>query len=1241
MTRDDVEDVYELSPLQHGILAHELSSPGSRLYVVTVRVPLDGADPDALRAAWSGVVRATPALRTSVHWEAIDKPLQVVHRDVEVPLSFLHAPRTSPITFDLARAPLFCVDVVSDGSGHELRWTYHHILLDGWSAGLVLQDLAAAYRRVRGQPVPPAPLRRSFAEYLSWMQGRPAAEADRYWRDAVVGVSEPTRLPAGNGAGRITVPVSIPAAIVSKLRVVATEAGLTMASIVTGAWALLLHRYSGERQVLFGVTVSGRGAPLEGIDEMIGMFINTVPFVADVDGGSRAIAWLTRLQEGLVVLREHEHTSPADIRRAVRFAPGRPLFESVVVFERFTSQVRSAASDGEAGTDLPMSLCLAETTDDLSGSVTFDASRVSETFARNIPGHMHVLLEALAARPNIMLRDLPVLTIEEQRRILSFNDTAVSAEPASSIHELFFAQSARTPEAVAIVAGDLACTYRDVAAAAIRLAHRLRLAGVGPESRVGLCAQRTPEMVAAMYGILAAGGAYVPLDPAYPEERIRFIAADAGLTHLVGNAAGLPELPMVVCHELEPVAGEHELPAAPPTTSSPDHLAYVLYTSGSTGRPKGVALLHRGACVLMQWARATYLDDELHGVLASTSINFDCSIFEIFAPLSWGGYIVLAKSSVEIPPIAAPHEIRLASMVPSNLLTQVRNGTLPPGLRGVNLGGEASPRELVELLAAQHRALEIFHVYGPTEDTTYTTCARLHLAHGDVMPIGRPLPGTSVYLLDGEGRLVPEGCIGDVHIAGLGLARGYLDRPDLTADRFVPDHLSGAPGSRLYRTGDLGRMRPDGEIELLGRRDQQVKLRGYRVELGEIEAVLGGHADVAEAVCVLRTADDGERTLAAFVTSRPGSTVDAGQLRAWLASRLPGALVPSRIVPLPELPRNPNGKVDRRALPDPALFGAAMPATGEPPRDRVELELARIWEEILAVPSVSRDVTFAELGGHSLHVVSILSRVLRTTGVRLPFTALRESATVASLARELAEQRPVSPGPLVTLAGRGEGAPLFLVHAALGGVLAYDELVRHLGGAAPIFAFQAPGLDDGAAPLESIAGLASRYLEELERVCPSGPVVVGGWSFGAIVAHEMARRLRAAGRTAQLVLLDPTPPPTGDGEALADETLRLAFVEHLGRPNADVADPVLAPIYQVFCSNMRALGRHAPAMLPGNALLVTARERWQEPATTISAAWREHIEALTARDVPGDHLTMLRAPHVAALAQVLRDQLLG
>ena len=667
-------------------------------------------------------------------------------------------------------------------------------------------------------------------------------------------------------------------------------------------------------------------------------------------------------------------------------------------------EVESVPLDNET-TLFDASLWMREGEESLEGALEYNTDLFDQPTIQRMVDHFRRLVEDAVAHPGKAIAELELLSSEERGQLLGEHGGAEpSGEGEGSLAARFRAQAERSPERAALVYPGETWTYAELDSRVEVLAQLLAEQGVGPESRVGVCLEREPWLVAAMLAVNRAGGAWVPLDPSYPAERLELVLEDAEVEALVSRAALVEQLPDSSVTLVEPPEAPGEPTPAPWPSQAPEQLTLVIYTSGSTGRPKGVALARRGVEALLDWALQTYSDGEMAGVLASTSISFDLSVFELFAPLVRGGTVLLAQDALDLPRVAAGGEVTLINTVPSAMTSLLDAEAVPSSVQVVNLAGEPLRRDLVHRIHRETKARRVFNLYGPSEDTTYSTGAEIPRDVEEEPTIGRSLRGGSALVLGPSLELVPSGAPGEICLAGLGLARGYLGHPSLTAQRFVPDPYGTFPGTRLYRTGDLARHAPDGELVFLGRRDHQVKLRGYRIELGELEAVLAAHGQVREAVARVLRNDSGDARLIAYLETE-GQAPEAADLRIYLAERLPAHMVPSGFEFLEELPRTPNGKVDRRALPEPGTVDVSGERFYVPPSNDGEREIAALWEEILEVERVGIHDNFFELGGHSLLATRVVARLQRSHGIQLPLRTLFELPTVAQLAPQVAEEQ--------------------------------------------------------------------------------------------------------------------------------------------------------------------------------------------------------------------------------------------
>ncbi|HEX2091249.1 MAG TPA: amino acid adenylation domain-containing protein, partial [Longimicrobiaceae bacterium] len=918
-----------------------------------------------------------------------------------------------------------------------------------------------------------------------------------------------------------------------------------------------------------------------------------------------------------------------------------------------------------------LTLGMSESGDRLVGGLSYRVDLWEGATIERMVAHLATLLEGLAREPERPVSGVPLLGAAERAQLLEeWNDTRRNYPAGLCVHDLLQAQAAHTPDAVAVSWRGERVRYAELDRRANRLAHALLRRGVGPETRVGICLSRTPELLVALLGALKAGGAYVPLDPTYPRERLGYMVEDAGIDLVLTEsrlADRLPEsVPGLLVLDAPAVREElvREPEHAPGSGVLPENLSHVIFTSGSTGRPKGVMIRHRSTVVLLHWLRENVTDEERSAVLFSTSISFDVSVAELFGTLCWGGKLVLVENALELASVEEP--VVYASMVPSAAAELLRIGGIPASVRTLNLGGEALPAALAQGLYALGTVERVGNLYGPTEDTTYSTYSRVPRGAERVC-VGRPVADTQAYVLDPQLQPVPVGVIGELYLAGEGLARGYASRPDLTAERFLPNPF-GAPGSRMYRVMDRVRWLPTGEMEYFGRTDFQVKVRGFRIELGEIESALRAQEGVREAVAVVRGEDAGSRHLVAYVAAGP--EVDTAELRARLGARLPEYMVPAVVVALDRLPLTPNGKVDRRALPDPQWGGATERYVG--PRDETEAALCALWREVLEVERVGVLDDFFDVGGHSLTAIRLIARVGDAFGTTLPVSVLLHARTVRELAAVLRERGAGVPAsPLVPLQPGGTRPPLFCVHAAAGTVLQYLLLAGHLAPDQPLYGLEAlprPGVE---ADLEE---LAAEYLAAIRAVQPAGPYRLGGWSLGGLFAFEMARQLLARGEEVELLALLDSYPPLGDQYRSApDEAELLLFLAHdLGYPSgalhglaellaghapgerlerlAEVLRsrvPALAEIdaaqlrdrAEGYRRNLSAAARYRPGPYAGRITLLRAAQGPAAPEDP-RLRWRELTPfPLEVHTVEGDHYTILTGENARALARILEERL--
>ena len=1041
-----IEDSYPLTPIQHGMLVHSLSAPQSGVYIQQlVSVLREKLNLSAFQRAWEQVLRRHPALRTSFFWENTEQPVQRVHRDVVLPLQnldwrdrdlddqenqlerFLQSDRQ--LGFHLDQAPLMRLTLIRCAqTEYRLIWTSHHGLFDGRSRVLLLNEVFAFYEAIcRGDNLnlsnPPP-----YRSYIDWLQKQNISKAETFWRtrlkDLNAGQSlaenhrQATPQPA-QSYGKKTVRLS--KTDTRALRSMVGRYQLTPNTLLQGAWSLLLSRYSGEEVVVFGATRAGRHAAFEGADSVVGLLINTVPVPVHVSPNSRLLPFLQSLRSQWIAMRDYEHTPLVKIHEWSPLSPGQPLFDNLLVFENYqlNALMREQGEQWKARdfhlrgtTHYPLTVA-GYLGPHLSLEITYDHQLFDDETIERMLDHLRTLLVEMIHQPNRQLVDIPLLSPTERHQLLcEWNETKTDYPKDECIHELFEIQTEKTPDAIALICDNEQLTYRELNSRANRLAHFLDKLGVGPDMLVGICMERSIEMIVGLLGILKAGGAYVPFDPCYPEERLEFMLGDTHVHIVLTDVIGLASLPAtsarVVCldRDWEAIAKEPEVNSS--SRSTADSLAYVIYTSGSTGLPKGVEVRHRGVVRLLFGVDYVQLD-RAQTIVQLAPLSFDAATFEVWGALLHGGKCVLFPEKVPSP--GELEELLKKYQVTTLWLTAALFNLVineePQALSGVKqllVGGEALSVPHVRKGLAELPGTEIINGYGPTESTTFTCCYRIprELDEGlSSIPIGRPIGNTQVYILDPYLNPVPIGVAGELHVGGDGLARGYLNLSELTAEKFVKHPFSNDPHARLYKTGDRARYLPDGNIEFLGRIDNQVKLRGYRIELGEIETVLNQNPAIRDAVVTLREDSPGDKRLIAHVVTHQQSSPTNNELKNYLREKLPEYMVPSAFLFLESLPLTPNGKVDRKALPGPDHSRPELDVAFAIPATPVEEILANIWAEILKLDTVGIHDNFFHLGGHSLIATQIVSRINQSFQIDFPLRKLFESPTIAGLAERI------------------------------------------------------------------------------------------------------------------------------------------------------------------------------------------------------------------------------------------------
>lgn len=1027
---NDLIDLYPLSPMQSGMLFHSAYDVEGTAYVNQLRIDISGLDPERFKAAWQALFERHDTLRTG--FLQSEEPLQWVARLVELPFIELDgvevdrregqgaeealddlARKELCKGFDLAMPPLMRMVLVRMSQDkYHFIWTRHHLLLDGWSTSRLISEVLTHYA---GQSLPRQQGR--YRDYIAWLQGRDVQTSERYWRSLLQGLEEPTKLSAARGSspdqhGYLHQNHSLSVEQTAQLSAYARRARVTVNTLVQAAWALLLRCHTGQRVVSFGVTTASRPAELPGVENLLGLFINTIPVVAEPRPQCTVERWLRDLQSQNLESREHEYTPLFDIQRWVGTG-GQALFDTIVVFENYPVDNALRQSTGSdlvfegnrvhEETNYPLTLIIRQG-DELAIEFSCQSQSFEKEQVERFALQLQRLLMSLTEAGDKNLANLDLLSEVERKQLQKWGDGQHRYLNTDPIHHLIEQQVQRCPDNTALTFGDERYSYVELNARSNRLAHYLITLGVKPEVKVGIAADRSVEMVVALLAILKTGGAYVPLDPEYPAERLAYVVEDSSIELLLTqqHRVALPTECLKTIIDLDAVDLSGQPDHNPGIEVNGENLAYIIYTSGSTGKPKGAANRHSALYNRLMWMQDTYRLGASDAVLQKTPFSFDVSVWEFFWPLMSGARLVLAgpgehRDPVRLVALIQKHRITTLHFVPSMLQAfLVHDGIATcTSLRHIVCSGEALPAEAQNDVFKRLPQAKLYNLYGPTEaaiDVTHWTCRE---DGGNQVPIGRPISGLQTRVLDGELNLVPQAVAGELYLGGAGLARGYLGRAALSAERFVADPFDES-GGRLYRTGDWVRWNTEGQLEYLGRVDHQVKVRGFRIELGEIEAQLLAQPEIRETVVIANEDAAGVR-LVSYVSTVDGRAIDSAQVRERLHQTLPDYMVPGTIFELNNLPLNANGKVDRKALPEPE-FGPTKEY--EAPQNGTEETLAQIWAEVLGVERVGRHDNFFELGGHSLLALTLLER-MRSHGWSMPVHTLFQNPELKKCAQAL------------------------------------------------------------------------------------------------------------------------------------------------------------------------------------------------------------------------------------------------
>lgn len=1179
--KTNIEDIYELSSMQQGMLFHTLYTEGSDAYIEQFCYDLTGEiDTDKFRKSWQEVINRHQALRTSFQWKGISKPVQLVSRDIELPWEFLdwsgltQSGKDSEYVkfiredrakgFSMEQTPLMrCTLIKYDNEYFKFVWSFHHILMDGWSYPILQKEVFTFYEAFKNNKelILPKPL--PYKSFIQWTNQQDRQAAEIFWKKELKGFTAATplkgitdKLVSANNAAVETdeAEIKISATIASGLSSFAKKNQLTLNTIIQGVWSVILSAYRGESDVLFGGVISGRNPALRGIESMVGLFINTLPVRVNVDLQRDLVSWLKEIQAEHLERDQYSYTPLVDIQEWSEIQRGTQLFENIIVFENYP--LDKSLENGIAGikisnlkaferTNFPLVILIAPG-EDLVIKIVYETDKFEKTFIDQVLKNFETLLISISGNTVSKISELSLLTEEETDRIINdWNDTKKDFPSEKCVHQLFEEQAHKSPDSIALEFGDKKVTYSELNERANQVAHRLIKMGAGPDVVVGICIERSVEMITALIGILKSGAAYLPLDSSYPQERLSFMISDTGIPVLITKKNILSRLPqtgakvILIDEEIESINNESK--SDPVTGVSSSNLAYVIYTSGSTGKPKGVLMIHKALTNLLYWQLNGQKFEKNLRVLQFTTLSFDVSFQEIFSTFYSGGTLVVIKEDERqdltvVLKIIKDKKIQRMYLpfIALQEIAECFNSSKDKSLElkeVITAGEQLQTTPSIKNLFKSLKKFTFSNHYGPSEAHVVTSYELGDDPDKWVMhtPIGKPVFNTQMFVLNSALKPVPAGVTGDLYIGGVQLVRGYHNRSELTAEKFINNpykNVNDNFSDKLYKTGDIARYLADGNLEYLGRDDNQIKLRGFRIELGEIETVLAGYPGFKNVVVIAREYSPGDKRLVAYIVNSDKDQPKSSDIKMYLKSKIPDYMIPSDYVFLSEIPLTPSGKADKKSLPEPESVRSNESNNYEEPKDELELQLVKIWEKVIGIKPVGVNDNFFEIGGHSLLALRVFGYIEKLTGKKLALSTLFDYPTVRQIADVLKSEGWVRPWKsLVAVKPGGSKIPFFCVPPAAGTALHFQAMVKYISKDQPFYVLESLGLDGIEQPHSDLIEMATHYVKEIRTLQPDGPYLLGGRCFGGRVVFEMAQQLTKLGQKVALLAIFDTWPP--------------------------------------------------------------------------------------------------------------------
>lgn len=1334
MTQETEVFVFPASFAQQRLWFLNQLAPDNPFYNVSAAIQLTGnLNLSALEKSFNEIVRRHETLRTT--FALLEgQVVQVISPELTlavkaIALQHLPPPQrdqeaqqlatlAAAEPFNLTTGPLLRVSVLQLSEIESiLLLNFHHIVADGWSIGILLGELGTLYPAFANQqPSPLQPLPLQYADFTEWqhqwLQGEFLETQLSYWKQQLQHLS-PLNLPSDRPHPPIPSyrgekqQFALSPALTASLKQLSQQTETTLFMTLLAAFKTLLYRCTGQTDIVVGSPIANRNR--QKIEGLIGFFVNSLVLRTNFSENPTFLELLTQVKS--VAFAAYAHQDLPFEKLVEELHPQRDLSQNPLFQVSFSLQntpsnalelpglTLSLLDWDIAKAKLDLEVNLWEELDKIKGQVIYSTDLFDSQTITRWMGHFQTLLSAIVTDPNQSISELQVLTPDERDCLLfKFNSPTYPPLPQPllqhpSVLHLFEEIVGRSPHQTALVSGKKSLTYQDLHHQSNQIARYLQQWGVKPEGLVGLCLPPSIETVACILGILKAGGVYLYCDPTYPPERLQFILADAEVSLLLTRSPFIPPhtSPQVSILDLD----QHQRAIAQQSPENltypitPNHLAYVIYTSGSTGKPKGVLIEHRGLLNLIHAQHQVFKLGKHSRILQFASFSFDASIFEIVLAFSTGATLYLADEESRYGGTALMTFLRESAITHASLTPAVL-ATLPPGelpaLHTLISAGESCSLALAKLWV---KSCHFFNAYGPTESTIWATVSEI-TDPSQNPPIGRPIPNTQVYLLDANLQPVPIGMTGELYIAGEGIARGYLNRQQLTSERFITHAFTPEKTVRLYKTGDLARYQTDGNLEFLGRLDHQVKIRGYRIELGEIETTLTQYSNIKQA----RVMATNQGQLVAYLVPEGNQPINQSELRSVLTKLLPGYMIPQEFMVLDSLPLTDRGKLDCTQLPFPEPL---TPGQFIPPSNPSEAALAQIWATLLKCDRVSMNDNFFDLGGDSLLAVRLLTQINQQFQQQLPVSTLFLNPTLKGLANRLFSELDTLPcSPLVPIQTKGTNPPFFCIHPILGVVFPYYELASHLGKNQPFYALQPQGIDGKFPPLSRIEDMADYYIKAMRTIQPEGPYFLGGWSFGGLVAFEMAQQLKKAGHAVGLLAVLDTLAPVSTNQPslwqgskflfttaassiwpfLRDYVYLMTQGKHREKEGVNsrgdrhpqrgyplfnflhrylakttlaqslhstddrriLREVALRPLFPIFQGNSQAVLHYQPSIYPSRITLITSSDRaiatGQDPTLGWDQLTEEPIELI---QIPGNHLTMLRKPQVQHLADRLRE----